>query len=175
MKCLHQNLHWPGNYHEIASLAAIQQPALIVFVGHRQTLEERSSCSSQPEEISPAATWPKSAQSSGRLPTTCSSLRPYRSAMAWCVPRWKLWLWHCAGKASRSRASHWYMGCNRAGAALAVCLRTTSGHTNPPSPQCNQQPCCHGALGYVDCHGTRGIWCPRMHWHSWSSWLRRPP
>ena len=27
-----------GNYHEIASLAAIQQPALIVFVGdHRQT------------------------------------------------------------------------------------------------------------------------------------------
>ena len=29
-----------GNYHEIAALAAIQQPALIVFVGdHRQTLE----------------------------------------------------------------------------------------------------------------------------------------
>ena len=28
-----------GNYHEIASLAAIQQPALIAFVGdHRQTL-----------------------------------------------------------------------------------------------------------------------------------------
>ena len=27
-----------GNYHEIAALAAIQQPALIVFVGdHRQT------------------------------------------------------------------------------------------------------------------------------------------
>jgi hypothetical protein len=27
-----------GNYHEIASLAAIQQPALIVFVAdHRQT------------------------------------------------------------------------------------------------------------------------------------------
>ena len=41
MKCLHHNLHWPGNYHEIASLAAIQQPALIVFVGdHRQTLED---------------------------------------------------------------------------------------------------------------------------------------
>ena len=30
-----------SNYHEIASLAAIQQPALIVFVGdHRQILED---------------------------------------------------------------------------------------------------------------------------------------
>ena len=38
LACFHGRSQQYGNYHEIAALAAIQQPALIVFVGdHRQT------------------------------------------------------------------------------------------------------------------------------------------
>ena len=54
-----------GYYHEIAALAAIQQPALIVFVGdHRQTPGGLS------KDRAAAANRAASVESSSRLPST---------------------------------------------------------------------------------------------------------
>ena len=76
-----------GNYHEIAALAAIQQPALIVFVGdHRQTpgaypkeeLRQQigRSCSTVP--------WTASPESPSRLSAPCPAHQAYCSPVAGC-------------------------------------------------------------------------------------------
>jgi hypothetical protein len=78
--------------------------------------------------------------------SSCAPLWPGSSAVAWCVSRWRLA--HCASDASWSRASHWYMGCNRAGTSLAFGPRATSGPTYPQSPQSGLsfQACIHLVL-----------------------------
>ena len=56
-----------GNNHEIAALAAIQQPALIVLwvIIGRPLAASRQSCSSQSTETAPTTAWAESVESSG--------------------------------------------------------------------------------------------------------------
>ena len=155
-----------GNYHEIASLAAIQQPALIVFVGdHRQTpggLSKGRAAAANRKKLLQRPLGLRALNRVGdylppaRLSDLIARLWPdacqdESSDIAWVrrvgqEPHTVTW-------AATGQEQH----------LPSALERRTSGHTNPPSPQCNQQPCCHGALSYVDCHGTRGIWYPRMH------------
>ena len=78
-----------GNYHEIAALAAIQQPALIVFVGtigkhpgpspKEELRQQRGrSCSTDP--------WTSSAESLWRLSSPCPARKAYCSPVAGCEP-----------------------------------------------------------------------------------------
>ena len=78
-----------GNYHEIAALAAIQQPALIVFVGTigkhlgaypKEELRQQigRSFSTVPRTASPESPW--------RLSASCPAHQAYRPPLAGCEP-----------------------------------------------------------------------------------------
>jgi len=78
-----------GNYHEIAALAAIQQPALVVFVGDqgkhlvaypKEELRQQTgrSFSTVPSDSRPESPW--------RLPSSCPAHQAYRPPLAGCEP-----------------------------------------------------------------------------------------
>ena len=117
-----------GNYHEIAALAAIQQPAFIVFVGdHRQTpggLSKGRAAAANRQKLLQRP--PESAESSGWLSPAGTTSQPGRPTVAWRESR--QWLGHCPPASIRQSTSLRSVDYNSSDTGIAPLIGT------PPWP-----------------------------------------
>ena len=149
-----------GNYHEIAALAAIQQPMLTVFIGdHRQTpggLSKGRAAAVNRRKLLQRPLGLRALDKSGDYfpPARMAAL----VAQLWPDAKPRSGVRALQSAETCQQAAQWPMDIHSAGLRAACCPQAGVPLPNFVPVGCTQRPHCSGARSLDDCHSTRGVW-----------------